>query len=231
MKIAEFKESSLTEWEGHVSSIIWTPGCNWRCAYCNTAHLIENKDNLEVDPQTVSDYIKSKSGWIDGLVVTGGEPTLQADLSEFLTEIKKLGVAVKLETNGSRPAIIRKLITYKLIDCLNLDFKLMPDTKLLHLTSQNSGLFDVLDGLSTAFRSTDKMEVNFCTTLCPVYINIDTIREMGLFLHNKGAWVLRKYDPTSVLRPEFANGYVFSDEEVEEIVTEAKKHHEKVILL
>jgi len=228
MHIAGFKESSLNEWEGYVSSIIWTAGCNWRCAYCHGGHLLQDEiDHIEED--IIFDYIKSKDGWIDGLCISGGEPTIQPDLIDFIERVKnELNIAIKLETNGSHPEIIRELIRKELLTCLCLDFKSMPEG-VLKINGQSGGVHAILDSYNAAFKC--DIEVEFHTTLCPQFINLEAITSMAKFLHNKGMWVLQQYNSSETLIPDIAGDKTYSESEVLEMYTEAKKYHDNVILV
>lgn len=230
MHIAGFKESSLNEWEGYVSSIIWTAGCNWRCAYCHAAKLLLEPDEIDqIEEKVIFDFIKGKSGWVDGLCISGGEPTLQPDLIDFILRVKEeLNISIKLETNGSNPAVIRKLVDGGLIECLCVDFKQLPTKLLLDINGQSGDLFSVLDSFNAAFRT--NIETEFHTTLCPPFVGLDSIKPMAEFLHNKGLWVLQQYDSSETLIPDKAGNKVYSEEEVSEMYVEAQKYHKNVIL-
>lgn len=230
MYIAGFKESSLNEWEGHVSSVIWTAGCNWRCTYCHAKHIITDIDNIEkIDEQVVFDYINDRSEWIDGLCITGGEPTLQTDIVDFAKRVKEtLNIGIKLETNGSNPEVIRYLIDNELIDCLALDFKTPIGPQLLSLNGQQGGIYEVLESFNISFKA--PIDVEYHTTLCPVYINKQTIQEMGTFLHNKGTWILQQYNSDNVLNIDIAGSKEFVEEEITEVLKDCRQLHSNVIL-
>ena len=232
MKIVGFKETSLTEWEGHISSIIWTAGCNWRCIYCHAKHLIEDVDNLPpIKEEQIFKTIESKNGWIDGICVSGGEPTIHNDLPKFLERIKnRLSLPIKLETNGSNPSMIQSLINNKLIDCLSIDFKQIIGTKLMFVNNQKGSLYDILYSMDIAFSNANNLEIEFHTTLCPSCIDIDDIIVMGKFLHNIGRWVLQQYDPNNVLMPELAGNRVYDKGKIIEIYEKAKILHTNTIL-
>lgn len=127
MEIAGYLRTSLIEWPGKISSVIFVPGCNFRCPFCHNSNLVDpqkiKKLPLISEPEVLAD-LKKRKKWIDGVVITGGEPTLQEDLPKFLERIKKLGFATMIETNGSLPQIVQSLIGHKLLDYLTMDFKL-----------------------------------------------------------------------------------------------------------
>jgi pyruvate formate lyase activating enzyme len=229
MHIAGFKESSLNEWEGYVTSIIWTAGCNWRCAYCHGSHLILEPDEIDkIEEQTIFDFIKDKNGWVDGLCISGGEPTLQPDLIDFIQRARKqLNVAIKLETNGSNPQVIRKLLNDNSLECLCLDFKQLPE-KLPNITGKKSDIYEVIDSYNAAFKS--EIEIEFHTTLCPSFVKFDDIKPMAEFLHNKGLWILQQYNTSDVLDLDRAGNIIYSNEEIAEIYAEAQKYHKNVMV-
>ncbi len=124
MIIGGFQKFSLIDYPGHLSAIIFTQGCNMRCPYCHNPELVDpNYFGETIDPVEIIKFLKNRIGRLDGLVITGGEPTIQNDLPDFLNKIKKLGYMIKLDTNGSRPEVIENLLNQKLIDYLAMDVK------------------------------------------------------------------------------------------------------------
>jgi len=126
MRIAHFLGSSLIDYPGRVSSVVWTVGCNLRCPYCYNAELVlpELAKQLPVVPeQEVLTELARRKGFVQGLVVTGGEPTLHNDLEEFLGRVRALGLSVKLDTNGTLPERLDALLGSGLVDYVALDVK------------------------------------------------------------------------------------------------------------
>ena len=111
MTIAGLVKSSLIDYPGKVSAVIFTQGCNFRCGFCHNPSLIpitnDQNTSLQFSESEVLEFLGSRVGKLDGVVITGGEPTIQPDLVEFIKKIKKLGFLVKLDTNGSRPDVVR----------------------------------------------------------------------------------------------------------------------------
>lgn len=126
MKIAYFLGLSLIDYPGKVAAVIWTAGCNLRCPFCYNPELVlpEYLGRLRLqDPHRVLQELSERAGFIEGLAITGGEPTLQGDLADFLREVKELGLGVKLDTNGTRPEVLERLLSEKLVDYVALDVK------------------------------------------------------------------------------------------------------------
>lgn len=121
MKIADFIKESYIDFPGKLSSVVFTPSCNYKCPACHAKHLFESKEN--VNEKEFFDYLDSRKGWIEGVVICGGEPTLQAKLLYFIKEVKKRNLLVKLDTNGYNSEILHELLKEKLVDYVAMDIK------------------------------------------------------------------------------------------------------------
>lgn len=123
MHLAGFVPVSLCDYPGRVASVVFTQGCNFRCPWCHNTHLIPTaaSDSLSVD-ETLA-RLEARRTRVDSVVVTGGEPTLHAALPDFLRSVKALGLNVKLDTNGSRPGVLRELFAEGLADFVAMDIK------------------------------------------------------------------------------------------------------------
>ena len=125
MKILGFQKTTLLDYPEHIASIVFTGGCNFYCPYCHNSELIHPKaDAPLVSEEEILSHLTAQKGKIEGLVISGGEPTLQPDLAEFCKKIKDLGLLVKLDTNGTAPEILAKLIDEQLIDYVAMDAKM-----------------------------------------------------------------------------------------------------------
>jgi len=122
MIISGMVKSSLVDFPGLVSCILFVPGCNYNCYYCHNRALIDGSDDI-LDLNEVDAFLKKRVGKLDGVVVTGGEPTLQPDLIPYIKYLKELGYKVKLDTNGSAPHIVEQLIKEGLCDYFAIDYK------------------------------------------------------------------------------------------------------------
>jgi pyruvate formate lyase activating enzyme len=123
MKIAGFEKTSLQDYPDHISCIVFTQGCNMKCPFCQNATLIPQEGENLIDEKEVLDYLKLRKNIVNGITISGGEPTLQKDLKEFIYEVKKIGVDVKLDTNGTNFNLIKGLIDEKLVDYVAMDIK------------------------------------------------------------------------------------------------------------
>ncbi|MBR2082800.1 MAG: anaerobic ribonucleoside-triphosphate reductase activating protein [Elusimicrobiaceae bacterium] len=124
MKLGGLVKFTLIDFPGRPAAIIFTQGCNFRCRYCHNPELVYPHMFLESMPEEeVISFLKRRQGTLEGVVVSGGEPTLQEDLVRFMTDIKALGYKTKLDTNGTRPEVIKELIDKKLVDFIAMDLK------------------------------------------------------------------------------------------------------------
>lgn len=124
MRIVGFEKNSFVDYPGKIAAVAFAPGCNMNCFYCHNRDILcENKKRQFIDPDKFFQFIAKRKAFLDGVVVSGGEPTLQHDLIEFITEIKKIGYPVKLDTNGTNPAVLEKLIGQRLVDYVAMDIK------------------------------------------------------------------------------------------------------------
>lgn len=124
MIIAGFQKLSLLDYPGVIASIVFTQGCAFRCAYCHNPELIPLRTSAPTIPeQEVLRALDQNRKLVEGVVITGGEPTMQPDLGDFIRRVKSLGLLVKLDTNGMHPDVVRRLLGDKLIDYIAMDVK------------------------------------------------------------------------------------------------------------
>jgi pyruvate formate lyase activating enzyme len=124
MRIAGFQKLTLVDYPGLVAATVFTQGCNFRCGYCHNPELVLPQFFEEpLITELVFNYLGGRRGKIDGVVITGGEPTLQKGLSDFIVRIKEMGFSVKLDTNGSHPEVLWTLFESNLLDYIAMDIK------------------------------------------------------------------------------------------------------------
>lgn len=125
MKISGLLKFSMIDFPGSISAIVFTQGCNLHCAYCHNPELIPpaQDENNAIPQEDILDYLDKRKNSLDGLVITGGEPTLQPDLADFAAKVKDLGYLIKLDTNGTNPEALKNLIDNKLVDFVAMDIK------------------------------------------------------------------------------------------------------------
>lgn len=123
MRIAGLQPLSLLDFPGRVAAIVFTQGCPFRCVYCHNPELIPPKGKSGLETEDVLDRIGERRLFLDGVVVTGGEPTVHPDLPDFLSELKSMGLETKLDTNGVHPRMIERVTQEGLVDFFAMDLK------------------------------------------------------------------------------------------------------------
>ena len=122
MLIAGFQKTSFVDYPKRIAAVVFTPYCTMRCVYCHNRHIL-GRDAEIIDECEVMEYLEKRSGMLDAVVITGGEPTLRQDLPDFIADIRQLGYLVKLDTNGTNPDMLLRLINEKQLDYIAMDIK------------------------------------------------------------------------------------------------------------
>lgn len=127
MKIYGLQKTSLLDYPEHISAIVFTGGCNFNCPFCQNSGLLHPDRSALLDTEEIFSFLKKRAGILEGVVITGGEPTLSPDLPDFIRRIRELGLKVKLDTNGARPESIQYLLEHQLLDYIAMDVKASPE--------------------------------------------------------------------------------------------------------
>lgn len=124
MQIHGLQKLTLLDYPGHMSATVFTGGCNFRCPYCHNSELVLHPDTVPTIPEEeVFTFLKMRAKMLEAVCITGGEPTLQKDLPEFIAKVRELGYRIKLDTNGSLPTVLEKLLASGNIDYVAMDIK------------------------------------------------------------------------------------------------------------
>ena len=124
MRIAGFIKTSFVDYPGKIAAVVFTGGCNLNCIYCHNRHIIDNTSETQAYSwEHVLSHIKKRRGLIDGVVISGGEPTIQKGLIPFMEKIKSLGYLIKLDTNGTNPHVLEEIVQKGLADYISMDLK------------------------------------------------------------------------------------------------------------
>jgi pyruvate formate lyase activating enzyme len=139
MQIGGFIKQSFVDWPGKIASVVFTRGCNFRCVYCHNPTLVlpELYQSSQALQQTdIFSYLEQRKNWLDGVVISGGEPTIHSNLPDFIIRIKEMDYLVKLDTNGTNPEMLEMLIRERLIDFVAMDIKHLPATEPYEMITQ-----------------------------------------------------------------------------------------------
>ena len=121
MKIAGYQANSFVDFKDNIAAVVFVGGCNMRCWYCHNEGILDTEEFLDEDE--ILAKIKNNVGFLDGVVISGGEPTLQTDLIPFIKKLKSMKLLVKLDTNGKRPDVLKKIFEEGLLDYVAMDIK------------------------------------------------------------------------------------------------------------
>ena len=215
MTIGGLQKNSLIDYPGKLSSVIFYSGCNFDCPYCHNPELAKGCLNHTADLDTVKicDFLKQRQEFLDGVVVSGGEPTLQKDLVDLCARIKNLGYPVKLDTNGSRPQVLLELIKKELIDYIAMDLKTDP---VLYASYIKRGCEP--DPLISSIRiiMSSGIDYEFRTTCVKPLVTSQVIENISRLIQGADLYVLQRFRNNGVLHPEFFRDcdYEFSNDEL-----------------
>lgn len=193
MQIHGFNKLTLLDYPGHLAATIFLGGCNMRCPFCHNASLVTKVSSQPVIPvEQVLEVLTKRKGVLEGVCITGGEPTLYHDLPDLINEIKGLGYKVKLDTNGTNPSMIKSLVGEKLIDYVAMDIKNSREKYLI--TSGNSHLPINLVEESATFLLSSPLPYEFRTTVVKEYHTKDDMLLIGQWLNGAEAYFLQSYE-------------------------------------
>ncbi|MBO4962222.1 MAG: anaerobic ribonucleoside-triphosphate reductase activating protein [Clostridia bacterium] len=192
MKLGGLEKFSGVDFDGKLACTLFTVGCNFRCPFCHNSPLvIETEENIT--EQEFFDFLQERKHLLNGVCISGGEPTLQKDLIEFISKIKKLGFAVKLDTNGTNPTILQELIASNLIDYVAMDIKNCFNAYSDIIGLKNYDLRSVKK--SVEILKKDLVDYEFRTTLVREYHTLENIIELGEDIKGAKKLFLQKFKP------------------------------------
>ena len=213
MRIAGLQKLSLLDFPGHVSCTVFTGGCNFRCPFCHNASLVL-PEQLACEPDRESEvlaFLKKRKGILEGVVVSGGEPLLQADVRSFLQQAKDLGYLVKLDTNGSFPKKLKELAGAGLVDYVAMDIKNAP--ALYRMTAGAPALDLAAVEESKDFLLGGTVDYEFRTTVVKGLHTEKSLRGAAEWIRGAKAWFLQQYkDSGNIIENDGLSA--FSDEEM-----------------
>ena len=184
MKLIGMQKMTVLDFPGRVACIVFTFGCNFRCPFCHNASLVVGDGNSGISEDEVFSYLKKRQGILDGVVVTGGEPLLQKDIEDFLRKIKDMGFEVKLDTNGTFPETLKKIVNEGLADYVAMDIKNAPEYYAVTSGVENLNLDKIKESVDFLINQ-NKVPYEFRTTIVAQYHSEDMMDEIGKFI--KGA--------------------------------------------
>lgn len=221
--IRGFIANSLLDWEGRICAVLFLGGCNFRCAYCHSPHLVGAAGSPEAIPiQNVMASLLRNREWVDGVVISGGEPTLAVGLRELLELFRDAGMPVKLDTNGSRPAVLEEVLAGGLAEHVAMDVKAPFDGRYAGVVGKEVDLDAVRASASLLMRSGTSYE--FRTTVCPAQLGGGDVEDLAQDIEGAQMLFLQKFRPVNCLDPAMEGVKPYNDDEMRALAERAARH-------
>jgi pyruvate formate lyase activating enzyme len=218
MKIGGLQKQSLIDYPGKISCVLFLAGCNFTCPYCHNPQLAGDPDHRPetIPMEDVFEFLARRRRWLEGVVISGGEPTLHPDLPELCRGIKELGYPVKLDSNGSQPQMLRLLVAEGLVDYLAMDIKTEPERYAEGLAPFYDST-NLLASLQIIMDS--EVEYEFRTTCVRPLVTPSTIQHIARLISGSRRYTLQPFKACCMLRPDYFEGMdpTYSLEEMEHL--------------
>jgi len=202
-------KSSLIDWPGKICSVIFLAKCNFKCPYCHNRDLVGEAWHIKsIEKEKLYDYLKRKKNWIDGVCITGGEPTCSEDLPDFIKSLKKTGVKIKLDTNGANPEMLKEVIED--LNFIAMDVK-APLNKYEDVVRTRFDVKNIKKSIKLIMDS--KKNYEFRTTVLPALIDKDDITKICKLIRGANNFVIQQFRPTNTLDKGFERerAYLMND--------------------
>jgi pyruvate formate lyase activating enzyme len=209
MNIGGYQKLTLIDYPGRLASTVFTVGCSFRCPFCHNPELVENGawnvEHNDIEKEFFK-HLEKRKGILDGVCITGGEPTIQGDILEFIIKIKELGYAVKLDSNGTRPDILKKAIDQKIVDFIAMDIKNQPKKYLATAGVAevgNKNIHSLLERikLSVDLVMNSRIPYEFRTTAVPGIHTERDFLEIAEWIDGARSYWLQRYQEKKILDP------------------------------
>ena len=235
MLLGGIQRFTLLDYPGKIACTIFTVGCNFRCPFCHNSELVlpdKIKNADIISEEDFFDFLKKKKGLLEGVVICGGEPTIHKDLPEFAKKIKDMGFDIKLDTNGSNPDMLEKLIENDLVDYVAIDIKAPKEKYYLLAGLSQKDNDKLINNIEKSVSLLQKSKVNyeFRTTLVPKLLDKQDIISIAQWIKGSPLYVLQGFKPKNTLDPEFEKLIPYSDEYFQEIKKEVEPFFDKCVV-
>lgn len=204
MLILGLNKTTLLDYPEHVAATIFTGGCNFRCPFCHNKDLVFTQQVSSYTENEILSFLKKRAGILTGVCITGGEPTLQKDLADFLARIKDLGYLVKLDTNGYQPDVLQHLLSKKLIDYCAMDIKNSPSKYAVTAGISSLDFHLIKESVSCLLSVIDSFPFEFRTTLVRELHTTEDMMAISDWIKGAPAYFLQSYtDSANVITPGY----------------------------
>ena len=223
IRIAGLQKMTLLDYPGKVAAVIFTSGCNFKCPYCHNRDLVFVPDNYEFyQPEEVLSYLEKRKGILDGVCISGGEPLIQENLEEFISEIKRLGYLIKLDTNGYRPKRLKQICETGMIDYVAMDVKNSPE-KYAQTVGLNNEVFKLENIRESAeYLMTSGIEYEFRTTVVKELHEKEDLLAIARWIQGAEHYYLQAYsDGPNVIQQGF---HAYDNEEMKQLCEAVREY-------
>jgi len=206
LPIKGLHKTSLIDFPPNTSCVVFIGGCNMRCGFCQNADMVDAAKLPNMKDTEIFEFLENRKEWLDAVVITGGEPTLYRELIPFIETIKSMGFKVKLDTNGTNPELLEKILP--MLDYVAMDIKADKENY-----SKAAGKDVDIDKIekSIALLQKHAKDYEFRTTVVPKYFNEETAKKIGQWLAGSRRYALQAFRPQATLDPEFPKNRYCSD--------------------
>ena len=198
MQIFGLQKTTLLDYPGKLASIIFTGGCNMNCPFCHNSELITLPKEGRIFEEEVLFHLQKRRSTLEGLVITGGECTLQKDLKDFCRKVKDLGYLIKIDTNGTAPQVIKDLVADGLIDYVAMDIKNSKEKYKVTCGLEKLDLNKIQETID--FLMAQNVDYEFRTTVIPKFHNKKDMEEIGVWLRGAKALYLQAFKTSDAVR-------------------------------
>ncbi len=232
MKIAGLMKQTLVDYPGEIAAVIFTQGCNLRCPFCHNGHLVTKPGKLanEYMPvEEVLEFLDKRQGFLDALVITGGEPTLHHDLPALIKQVKELGYLVKLDTNGTNSVMLDFLLKNALVDYVAMDIKAPLELKAYQAACGNlsrEDFFNIRNSINLLLNA--KIKTEFRSTVIPGLHAEEDIVEIARYIKGAKLYSIQQFNPEVTLEVHYGAVVPYDKEQMQAIALRCEPYVEKV---
>jgi pyruvate formate lyase activating enzyme len=223
MKFSGIQKTSLIDFPNRVASVIFTPGCNLRCPFCHNWRIVIDPKPPFLQEEAAIRLLESRRRYVDAVVVTGGEPTMHKEVPRFLKKLKEKDFAVKLDTNGFYPQVLKECLAY--VDYVALDVKTSLDKYSLLGAENTAPLLQAIEILQTG-----KIEYEFRATVVPGFVNAEDITRMGEMVKGAKTFALQQFIPEDTLDKDFKTVRPYPPESIKDFAEAMEKYVDKIVM-
>ena len=226
MTIGGIQKFSTVDYPGYTVASIFTIGCNMRCGYCHNPELVLPEQYAGAIPEEeIFEFLEKRRGLLDGVAISGGEPTMQEDLPDFIRRCKKMGFLVKLDTNGTNPGVLRELLQENLIDFVAMDIK-GPLEKYPQIAARPIDI----DAIRESIDLIRTVPHEFRTTIVRGQLVPEDFESIGQLVHGADRFALQYFVPGTTVSPQFNKRESFTKQEMDQARDIMSRHVQECVV-